>query len=219
MSAKSERLTSSASCEHYTDPDIVVRVHNVYDGTIDIDPFSCPEANEVVKAKRILTKVENGFRRPWNDSGLPDGQGNKTSLVNPPSTEPGDVKRAWLKAMSERRCYHVRAVLFIVFRIDALQSMMLGAKKEGYPGPQSAWRCEPTKRLQYWTPGALQLLDGSRDTSQSKQAMHGSCILLHTDDVNMIVRFRESFAPLGPVYAPAVTPDHPWHLVRNMGAS
>lgn len=198
-----QRLTSSKSCEHYTDPEVVEAVRYTL-GRIDVDPFSCEEANQVVKAETIITAKNDGFIRPWNELGAPNGP--KRAFVNPPSTEPGDVKRAWLKAMSERRAGHIEAVVFVVFRIDALQSMMLGAWKNGYPGPQSAWRCEPRKRLQYWQPGGRELLDGRREGSTA--AMHGSCILLHTEDDSIESRFREAFEKFGPVFHPSISADH-----------
>lgn len=34
-------------------------------GQIDLDPFSCEAANEVIKAKKIFTRKENGLKQPW----------------------------------------------------------------------------------------------------------------------------------------------------------
>jgi hypothetical protein len=205
-----QRLTTSKSCEHYTDSEIV-EAARVTLGRIDIDPFSCAEANQVVRAVEIIARPNDGFMRPWNELGAPKGP--RRAFVNPPSVEPGDVRRAWLKAMSERRAGHIEAVIFVVFRIDALQSMMLGSRKEGYPGPQSAWRCEPIKRLQYWQPGARELFDGSRECTNG--AMHGSCILLHTDNQELQWNFQKHFQKWGPIYAPAVTQDNPL-MVRKV---
>ena len=51
--------------EWYTPTDIIDKVHVVL-GEIDLDPASNPIANEVVKAKRIYTKEDNGLEQGWN---------------------------------------------------------------------------------------------------------------------------------------------------------
>lgn len=47
-------------------------------GTIDMDPFSCEEANRVVKAKRFFTEKDNALDKDWN------AVGRSTLWVNPP---------------------------------------------------------------------------------------------------------------------------------------
>ena len=50
--------------EWYTPTDVIDKVHAVF-GEIDLDPASNPVANEIVKAKQIYTKDDNGLAQDW----------------------------------------------------------------------------------------------------------------------------------------------------------
>jgi len=47
-------------------------------GSIDIDPYSCSEANKVVKAKKYFTESDNALTKDWNTIG------RATVWANPP---------------------------------------------------------------------------------------------------------------------------------------
>lgn len=55
----------SATEEHYTPKKYMESVRKVM-GHIDLDPASCEYANEVVQAKRILTKQDDGLQYEWS---------------------------------------------------------------------------------------------------------------------------------------------------------
>jgi hypothetical protein len=55
---------SSGNVEYYTSEELLVLVREVL-GTIDLDPASCSLANEVVKAKNIFTKENDGLSHSW----------------------------------------------------------------------------------------------------------------------------------------------------------
>lgn len=57
-----EALTSSESVEWYTPPEYVAVAREVM-GAIDLDPASCAEANEWIKAARFY--ADNGLSREW----------------------------------------------------------------------------------------------------------------------------------------------------------
>ena len=58
-------LTSSESENYYTPPLYVEAVKQVLD-VIDLDPASCEEANEIVKATTYYTKSQNGLLQKWH---------------------------------------------------------------------------------------------------------------------------------------------------------
>jgi hypothetical protein len=57
-------LYSSAGQEHFTPGDITERIRYVFDGSIDLDPASCQQANTIVKAERYYS---DPFPTPEDD--------------------------------------------------------------------------------------------------------------------------------------------------------
>lgn len=58
---------SSESEEWYSPEDIVEAAREVMGGEIALDPASCKEANEVIRAAKIFTAAQNGLTRDWRD--------------------------------------------------------------------------------------------------------------------------------------------------------
>lgn len=56
----------STSNEWYTPVGIIERVRSFYKGHIDLDPASCPLAQETVQAKQYFTKQDDGRSKLWH---------------------------------------------------------------------------------------------------------------------------------------------------------
>jgi hypothetical protein len=101
--------TSSQTEDWYTHPDIVSRTRKLFGGTIDLDPMSCVQANEVVQAETFYTAEQDGLTRPW--------YGNL--LWNPPwgGTDASTAKRRGVKKLLD--AYKAREVKQAVCVLNA----------------------------------------------------------------------------------------------------
>ena len=103
--------------EWWTQAKYVDAARLVLGGQIDLDPASCWEANQTVRASHYYTKEQDGLRQPWVA---------KSVWLNPPFSrdnvargmEPGDhprsILQAWVeKLIAEYRCGNVSAAIML----------------------------------------------------------------------------------------------------------
>lgn len=64
---------SKLTPEHYTPPEYAEAVRRVL-LRVDLDPFSCAAANDIIKANGFYSRAHNGFRHQWHG----------TVFANPP---------------------------------------------------------------------------------------------------------------------------------------
>lgn len=138
-------LVTSKSDEWFTPSSVIEDARKVL-GVIDLDPASCDQANETVKATRYFTKENDGLAQEWHGR----------VWLNPPYGKLASLFTA--KFLEEYREGRLIAGLILV------NSNALGAK-----WGQQLWDCDliccPEKRIKFLDP------DG-----KSSSSTHGSLI-------------------------------------------
>jgi hypothetical protein len=94
---------SLPSIEYITPPKYIAAARRVFGGEIDLDPASCPEAQEIVQARRYYTATEDGLSRPWCGR----------VWLNPPYC--GLTGRFVAKLATEYRTGNVSAAILLVY--------------------------------------------------------------------------------------------------------
>ncbi len=205
---------SSATNEWFTPREIVDASRMVL-GTIDLDPFSCAKANEIVRASRYYSiDGEDGFAVQWF--------GNV--FVNPPGSvgdEGSNQKRAWFKLAAEHAAGRVTSAIFVGFSVELLQTTQVDAPLY-LPSPLDFPILYPRTRLAYLTtqlPGPTPKRPKRKPTKQQladhaatglctgEAPPHSSCIVYlppRSKCRDMDCRnFRGVFAPIGKVVIPS----------------
>jgi hypothetical protein len=106
---------SSRSEEWYTPSHIIDRVHQVLT-EVDLDPASSLQANEYIKARRIITKEDNALNISWADQPV-------TIFMNPPGGKQGNKSMTalfWQKLMDLRDAGLLEHAIFMGFSLEHL---------------------------------------------------------------------------------------------------
>jgi len=103
-------------------------------GSITLDPASHPEANRIVRARRIFTEKQNGLRRSWGR--------RQRVLLNPPG---GNVPAFWHRLIYAWRAGELEAAIWIGYSLEQLQTL------QGYdvPNPLAFPICIPSRRIAF----------------------------------------------------------------------
>lgn len=140
---------SSATNEHYT-PEIVVEPARKLLGAFDLDPASCVEANERVKASRIYTITDDGLAQPWRGRVFLNPPGGKLKMVGDRwvAVKAGPGKSSmqiwWDKLAREWLTGNVTEAFFIAFTLEILRtSQSCALPVQAFP------RCYPSERLPF----------------------------------------------------------------------
>lgn len=179
---------SARTPEWYT-PSAIIEPCRQLMGGIDLDPCSCPLANQTVRAAQIFTAADDGLVQPWRGR----------VFVNPPggqlrSPEPTwgskSIGVCWLrKAISEWKAGRVEQCCFLAFQPNhvALASKVVAA--EGIPFVY------PDQRIRYYCADGV-----------GRQPPHHN-MLLYLPPVEgraaAVARFVELFSPIGGVFSAA----------------
>lgn len=107
-------LTSSETNEWFT-PAWVVELARAVMGGIDLDPASCDQAQQVVRAAKYYTKEENGLRWPWNGR----------TWLNPPY---GTEQKPWIDKL-----------VYDYHRAHVTEAILLTKSALGYDWFEATW--------------------------------------------------------------------------------
>lgn len=197
---------SSDSVEFYTPP-AIVEAARLTMGGIDLDPASCAEANEVVKAARYYSR--NGLHVDWH-GGLRPAPGLKRDLVvpvrvflNPPGGKVGKRSSAvvwWEKLVNEWLDGNVSEAVYICFNLEVLNTTQQS------PSPCLDFPiCYFRSRPRFWPPGTPPELRG-----KSGSPKYPGCAVYLPPQIAVglpesaeVQRFASAFAPLGRVVVPS----------------
>ena len=86
----------------YTPAKWIIKVNDVFEGSIDLDPASCKIANERVMAKNIFTIENSGLKNDWFGK----------VFCNPPYSAP-DLTNFLKKAIKEFESGHVSEMIIL----------------------------------------------------------------------------------------------------------
>lgn len=130
--------TSSQDENWFTAPEIVERVRTFFHGEIELDPFSCRAANEIVKATTYYTAEMDGLTRPWKA---------KSCLFNPPwgKSDATAVKRRGLKKLLDSFHNGDLGGAVCVLNSNAITTSWF-APLLAFPV------CIPPRRIEHWSP-------------------------------------------------------------------
>jgi hypothetical protein len=198
-------LLSNKSSERYTPNDVASRVWSVMRG-IDLDPFSCARANNVIGARMYFNKEMDGIKQKWGISyksnvGLGEYIIPISMYINPPSkvyierddktVEKSGVKFAWEKLLESRDFGYIRSAIFMAYSIEALQ-VTLDCKHSMFKFPI----CMFYKRLRFLNEYLKPL--GSNT--------HSSALIYIPGTENHVDRFVDHFSSMGEIVLPRLIP-------------
>jgi DNA N-6-adenine-methyltransferase (Dam) len=119
----------------YSPEPIVEAFRVLFGGEIDLDPFSCDEAQKVVKARRHFTKQDDAFKQSWHCKNL---------FMNPPYDR-ANIRPAVQKLIDEHRCGNVPEA-------GLLTSSNTGTRWWQAAAEAASAVCYPKGNLEYWHP-------------------------------------------------------------------
>ncbi len=149
---------SSLTNEHYTPIEVVEGARGLLGG-IDLDPASCFEANQRVKATSIFSEQEDGLKQDWFGKVLLNPPGGKMRKVDGvwqplPRDEEGKQRGPgtssmvvwWDKLVREWIEEKVKTAVFVGFTLEILRS----SQADWCASPvQKFPRCYPSQRLKF----------------------------------------------------------------------
>jgi len=170
---------SSMSEDWFTPPDVVEAVRELFGGTISLDPFSCAEANDVVRAERFFTAADDGLVQPWAGK----------LLVNPPWGGGGTASTKSRAVRKLIRSYREGTVTEAVVVANA------NATTTRWFAPLFAYPvCFPPRRINYYGPNGT----GTSPNNGTVMIYVGRNVRGFADVFSRFGNIMARFAPAGP---------------------
>lgn len=147
--------------------------------TIDFDPASSAEFNDLVKANSYLTAEDDGLSADWKHGSV---------YCNPPGGKrlgKSMTQLFWSRLMSHLKTGAMTHAIFMAFSLEAMQS----TQGKGVPSIAEFMFCIPSKRLAFVSPGGLPGLAPA----------HSNCIVYVPGSIDRSKRFQQEFEKLGVV--------------------
>ncbi len=170
---------SSRSDNWGTPSEIISLVHQVIP-EIDLDPASSEFHNQVVKAKRFITKEEDGLLTDWGNEPI-------KMFINPPGGKLGNksiTKLFWEKLADYHWNGLIDEAIFMCFSVESLQN------SQSSPLSMTQFPiCIPSKRIKF--------VDGSG--LNRVQPSHSNAIIYLGRNEQ---RFADVFSQLGSILRP-----------------
>lgn len=181
MSYLVESIYSSDSDEWYS-PHAFIKAARTVLCEIDLDPASCPLANQVVQARRIYTKEENGLTQDWTCA---------TMWLNPPYGRLGMDRQhgqteLWVQRLIDE--YSAGRVQEAILLVNAYLYKVWFAPLWVYP------ICFPTGRLSFWN-----------EQGKSGRSPHSSALVYFGHQVQTFVDVFSVFGPVVKAMVPSPT--------------
>ena len=140
-------ILHSSQTDSWQTPEYIVKSVQDVLGVIDLDPASSEEVNQTIRAKRIITKQENGLTQDW--MGL--SMAPISVFINPPGGKIANKGMSclfWDKLMSYADQGLIRHAIFLAFSIEALQSTQVNSRRPMLFYPL----CIPRTRIKFVDP-------------------------------------------------------------------
>jgi hypothetical protein len=135
---------SAESVEHYGPDYLAPMIRDVFGGPIDLDPASCPQANQLIGATWYYSN--RGLEKRWFGS----------MYVNPPGgrirypTKFHNQAAVWYATLAHRFAQgQVAQAVFMVFNLELIRYAQGWKVRQPFEFPY----CAPKERIDFWKPG------------------------------------------------------------------
>lgn len=173
----------SDSVEHYG-PAWLASMSRAVMGGIDLDPFSCALANEVIGAKQFYSAEDDGWAKPWFGRCYVNPPGGTYVLGKGRENRHNAQAYAFSKLALEYLKSEIREAIFVVFNLELFRHV----QRYDTPHPLTFPTCFPSKRIDFLAPTE----DGTVK-AQGAPGHPNAIVYIGDDDT----RFRSVFGPLG----------------------